>query len=302
MTRVSTAYLNTSLIRQMQESNAQVANTSYQISSGYKAQKLSEISGQASSLLSLKDLTKQSDIYIRNIETVDARLDASENALNNMQDLLVNASSLWTLARNENTAETRAALAPQAEGLLNSFYDIFQSEFDGRYLFSGQNASVSPISGTPSAQPFGGNPPSTTYYQGDSALAQIITGPGTSTSYGVAGDNPGFAELKQGLEALYYGLQNNSEVDIDGGIQLLEQAQRSISNMIGEVGGQKSNLQLQKDRYEQNQVFLQERIDNIDKIDVSEAITRFSQEQAAMEASMLVITQMTQVSLINFLN
>ena len=101
---------------------------------------------------------------------------------------------------------------------------------------------------------------------------------------------------------MYYGLQNNSEVDIDGGIELLEEAQRGVSNMIGEIGGQKGNLQLQKDRYEQNQVFLKERIDNIDKVDVSEAITRFSQQQASMEASMLVITQMTRISLLNFLN
>ena len=214
---------------------------------------------------------------------------------------MTEASSLWTLARNESTPETRAALAPKAEGLMNSFQNIFLTKFDGRYIFSGQDGGTPPTQDAPAASAYPGNPPPTDYYTGDTAKTTVITGPGTTAQYGVTGDNAGFANIKAGLEALWYGLENNSQTDIDGAITLLEQAQENINDMVGEVGGQQSSFTLQIERHTSNKTFLTERIDDIDKVDITEAMTVFTQQQAALEASMLALTRLSSLNLLDFI-
>lgn len=299
--RISTSFLNNSLVNNMQASNANLSKFSAQITSGNKTNDLSEIASQAGQLLSLKDVSKQSQVFIGNMQAATSRLQATEQSLNNLNDLMVQAASLYTQANNENSAETRATLAPTAEQLLESFYSITQTKFDGRYLFSGQDSSKSPLSGTPTATSFPGNPVPTTYYQGDSAKTSTITGPGTVETYGVLASNSGFANMKAGLEALWYGLENNSTTDIEAAISTLETAQVEISNMVGEVGGQTANFKGKIERLEANDTFLKERIDEIEKVDVTEAMTMFTQEQATLQASMAVLTRISSLSLLDFL-
>lgn len=301
MVRVSTANLHNTVLTQMQRSNEQINLTTYQISSGNKAQRLEQIANQSNQLLSLQELQSNSDIYVKSMETAKSRLSATENALNSLSDLMTEAASLWTLARNEQTPETRAALAPKAEGLMNSFQNIFLTKFDGRFIFSGQNGSTAPTNSTPAARAYPGNPAPTTYYTGDTAKTSVITGPGTTATYGVTGDDPAFADMKAGLEALWYGLLNDSTTDIDGGINLLEDAQKELNDVTGQVGGQQSGFTLQIDRHKSSKTFLTERIDEIDKVDITEAMTTFTQQQAALEASMLALTRLSSLNLLDFI-
>lgn len=299
--RVATNTIQTNLLKEMQQSNRQINDASYQISTGKRAQQLSDMAPDAAKLLSFQEAFNSSDIYIQNLETVGNRLEATESALNSMEDLMVEAAQLWTLARTENSAETRATIAPKAEGLLNNFYNLLNSEFEGRHLFSGQDAGTAPISGTPAAAVYGGNPPSTTYYNGDSAKANVITGPGTTDTYGLTGDELAFARIKQGLESLWYGLENDSDTDIDGAVTLLEQAREDVSDLVGQVGGEMANFQLLSDRHTETQNFIQEQMNELEQVDITEAMTQFTQYQASLEASMLVITRLNGLSLLDFI-
>ncbi len=302
MTRVATGFQATSILKQLQQTSSSMAESSYQISTGFKSKNLSGIADDANRLLDLRDLQRNGDIYTKNIETAQARLRSTESTLNGMVDLLVEASQLWTLGRTEQSPEARASLAPKAESLSNTFYNLMHTQFDGRYILSGQAGERPPLSTNLSATAYDpGNPNPTDYYNADSTRASVITGPGNATDYGLTGDADAFAKLKAGMEALWYGLENNSEADIDGAIGILESAQQEVSELLGQVGGELSNMTLVKDRHSTNNDILQERIDELNKVDIADAMTRFTQEQAAIQASMLVLTQLNQTSLLNFL-
>ncbi len=107
--------------------------------------------------------------------------------------------------------------------------------------------------------------------------------------------------MKAGLEALWYGLENNDVGNMDSAITALATAQEGMSGLLGQIGGQINNLDLQKTRHENNKIFIQERADNIEKVDISEALTQFSQEQATLQASMMVISRVNSLSLLDFL-
>lgn len=299
--RIATNFQFQTNVNRMQDLNASLNKSSYQISTGLEAQDYEDIATEVNELLNLQDQRILNQQYMSNIETAQSRLSATENAIQGMNDIILDAANVWTLGRSENTAETRANLAPTAEGLTEAFYTLFNTQFDGRYIFSGAAANQPPITASPTANTFPGNPAPTTYYNGDSQKLQVITAPSSSEDYGITGDNQAFADMKAGLEALWFGLENNSESDIDGAIDLLTQAQSGLSDILGEIGGQKSALEIVNDRHTNTNNFLTTRVDEIEKVDVAEAMTRFNQELASLEASMTVITQLNALSLVDFL-
>ena len=299
--RIATGFLNRQTLLSMQENNAALAKSTYQITSGLKAQKFSEISEDVTQLLNLQDLQLNNDQYVKNLNLVNSRLKSMESSLSNMSDILVQAANLYTLGRNENTAETRATLAPQAEGLAESFNSLFQTKYNGRYIFSGAAGERPPATVSPTANTAPGFPAPTAYYNGDTQLPQVVSATGIVEEYGVTGDHPAFANMKAGLEALWYGLENNSETDIDAAINYLNDAQTEISTLLGEVGGQQASFELLINNHENTNIFLQDRIDELEKADVAEATTKFSQQSAALQASMLVITRLSNLTILDYL-
>lgn len=299
--RVSTLTRHDTSINRIRDTNSRIAELSYQITSGFKGNRFEDYANESNQMLNLKDFTRSSNIYVDNIKTMTTRLEATEEALESMQNLALEAASLRTLANSETSPEARASMAPKAQGIAESFYNIFNSKFEGRYIFSGQRSEEPPTTVTATANPAVALPAPTTYYTGDTAKNQSIISPGTTETYGVTGDHPAFASFKAGIEALWFGLENDSDVDIQGAITLLEEAENQLNNLSGEVGGQINGLRLTQDRHQNAVLFTQERVDDLEKVDVSEALTEFEQVKTQLEASMLVITQTNQLSLLDFI-
>lgn len=302
MTRISTAYLAQQNISRIQKSNVELAKASYQLTSGYKAERYEEIAGDTNQLLNLVDLQNNNNTYIKNLQNSAAQLKAMENALQSLADSLIEAVNLATLGRNENEADVRATLAPKAEGIAQTFYNTINSKFEGRYLFSGQASEVQPLSAIPTGNPAPpAGPAPTAYYNGDTNKLQVVTGPGTNSDFGVTGDEQGFANMLSGLQALIFGLQNDSEVDLDGAIDRLNTAQTDISNMLGQIGGSLSGFQLISDRHDNVNTFMQDRIDELEKADITEVTIKFSQEEAALNAALSITGRILSISLLNYL-
>jgi flagellar hook-associated protein 3 FlgL len=301
MTRIATYYQNQNVLRTLQQASQGLALSSYQVSTGLKAQKISDFNADTNRVLTLRDVQDRTAVYLDNLTNAGNTVKATESALQQMTDLLADATSTATLGRNENSASTRAALAPKAQSLAESFYTLFKTQYNGTYLFSGSNGLSSPTNASAAATSFPGAPVPTTYYQGDSQLNTIMTGPGTTLNFGVLGNDPAFANLKAGMEALWQGLQTNNVTEIDNAVSALNQAKTGLATLLGQVGGQLNTVELVKDRHTTQQTFLKEQLDSLEKVDVSEAITRFSQQQATLEASSALITRINSLSLLDFL-
>lgn len=301
VTRVATYFQNQSTLRNLQQANEGIGLTSFQITTGLKSKNLSDIAEDANQLLTFKDVKSKTDVYLKNITSAKNTLEAAQGALQQMTDLLSDANNVATLGRNENSAATRAALAPKAQSLAESFYTLFKSEYNNKYLFSGSDGANPPLSISASATAFPGSPIPTTWYEGDSQLPSVVTGAGTTLQYGVLGNEEAFAKMKAGLEALWYGLQQNSITEIDSAITTLNSAKEELSGLLGNIGGQLNTADLVEDRQTTQKQFLTSQADSLEKADVSEALTQFSQQQATLQASMMIITRVNQISLLDYL-
>lgn len=299
--RIATFFQHQQNLTRLQQSTSNLNRISGQISSGFRAERLEEIADFSTQLFNLEELQKNNTIFIEGLAVADARLQTTENTLNSITDLLVETTRVATLGRNELSPEVRATIAPQVRGIADTFFQLFNTQFEGRFIFSGQASETQPITATLTGNPFPGDPPPTSYYTGDSERIQVVTGPGTSTTYGVTGNNVGFARIVAGLESLIFGLENNSLTDIDGAIDLVSQAQKDVSDILGQIGGEAAGFDLLRDRFESSNTFMNQRIDELSKISFTEASTRFTQEETALQASLSVTSRILQISLLNFL-
>ncbi len=299
--RVATFYQQQQNLARIQNTTSSLSTISYQVTSGFKAERYEDMAQEATQLFNLQEVRNNNDMFISGLEQADSRLVAMEDALNSMVDLLTEAANVYTLGRNELSPEVRATIAPKAQGLADTFVQLLNTQFEGRYLFSGQASNVEPLSAALTGNPFPGDPPPTTYYNGDSELQRVLTSPGVDTPYGVAGDNVGFARIVAGLESLIFGLENNSLTDLDGAIDLLNGAQEDVSNMLGDIGGDMAGFQQLKDRFENTNNFMDQRIAELREVDLAEASTLFAQEEAALNASLSVTSRILNLSLLNFL-
>lgn len=299
--RVATFFQQQQNLARIQQTTSSLSTLSFQATSGFKAQRFEDMAQEATQLFNLQEIRNNNDVFIGGLQQAEARLVASEDALNSIVDLLTEAANVYTLGRNELSPEVRATIAPKAQGLADTFVQLLNTQFEGRFLFSGQASNVPPISIALGANPFPGNPPPTTYYNGDTELQRVLTSPGIDTAYGVTGDNVGFARIVAGLESLIFGLQNDSLPDLDGAIDLLRNAQSDVSNMLGDIGGDMAGFQQLRDRFENTSNFMDQRIAELREADIAEVSTRFAQEEAALNASLSITSRILNLSLLNFL-
>lgn len=299
--RVATFFQHQQTLSRIQQSTSNLDRVSGQITSGFKADRFEDQADVSTQLFNLQELRASNESFVEGLKVADSRLRTQEDALNSMTDLLTEATRVSTLGRNELSPEVRATIAPQAQGLADTFFQLLNTKFEGKFVFSGQGSETPAISVSLTGNPDPGDPPPTTYYNGDGEPPQVVTGPGTSQGYGVTGDNLGFARLKAGLEALIFGLENDSEPDLDAAIDFIEQAQKDVSDMLGNIGGEMSGFELLRDRFEATNDFMTQRIDELSKVDLAEASTRFAQEENALNASLSVTSRILQLSLLNFL-
>jgi flagellar hook-associated protein 3 FlgL len=301
VSRIATAFQNQTTLRNLQASNAELSLTTYQISTGNKARVMSDVSGDASRILSLRDVHSRNKVYVEGMNNAENQLKSVEAALQSMTDLLEDAAQTATLGRNENSAATRATLAPKAKSLADTFYNLLNTQFQDRYVFSGQDGLNKPVSGVATATAFPGVPLPTTWYEGDTSQNSVITGANAELNYGVVGNDPALVKMKAGLESLWYGLQNNSIADMDSAITILKEARTDLSTALGAVGGQMNTINQISERTSTQNVFIKEQLDGLEKVDVAEAITLFGQQQTTLQASFQIIAQVNQLSLLNFL-
>ena len=103
------------------------------------------------------------------------------------------------------------------------------------------------------------------------------------------------------LIALRDALRSNVQTDIDAAINLVEEDRETLSNMHGRVGAQMRALEGRKERMQDNILATETLRSDIRDIDFAEAITRYENLQAALQANLMAGQYMNSVSLLDFL-
>ncbi len=228
-------------------------------------------------------------------QATESRVDSTLNYMQRIKELLIEGSN-DALSSND-----RANIATEVDGILEGLLQEGNSEFLGVYLFGGVETGSMPF--TPTRD--GDNRITAMTYNGSTSNRSIqISENSTTTEYGLTGAdlfNPSggsdiFGEiitLRDSLLAGSYPASTNAtnlEIGID----------QVIGTVINNTVSQKKLTNFQNNMNSLIQSGIN-RLDQIESLDMAEAISNLSSMEMAYQASLQMVGRMNQLSLINFI-
>lgn len=303
MNRISTyGQLNatlTSVLRQ--QSDMAVAQA--QSATGLKSATYQGLGADSARALNLEAQLARSLQYVAQGEVVTSRIETMYGAMTNMIDTLGSYQTLLSTAMSGDSAEI-AGLNYQSQTLLDTFVDSANARLAGRYLFSGDMTDAVPVhvSDPPYAPQTYPSTASTSYYQGDSAIATFQASDGKTITYGVTANEAGFEEA---IRALSLGANASEDpVDQDALTEAYDLVNAALDALLvtqTKLSAAASALEWEMDVQTDVQVRLEAMVSTVKEMDVAEALTRMEALQTQLEASYAAISRINEMNLFDYL-
>lgn len=305
MTRVSDSASHSLMLSSLNRSIGQTRDLQVQISTGKVGLEYTALGRDSQRLISLEAERARTDKFVDNNQVVGLRLTQMEAAVSQIFELasetrttLVNAGHFQNASELDLAGDMLAKLETVA-GLLNS-------EQNGRALFGGARTDASPVDITllPADGDFAADTADAFYYKGDDQVLRHRASDTLSIDYGVTASEPGFERLIRGLKIAQTVDTSDPEAArqrVDRALDLINEAIDMLPDIRGRIGGSQAVLEKESVRMEDFRLALDESVGDLENVDLAEAISRLSEQEAQMQAALAALARLRQVTLTAFL-
>lgn len=269
-----------------------------QIGSGKVTDRFQDIAPDVERLIDVKLVLQQNQQFQENITFTDQKLVAMESAVSGLFDLATRAQVL-AVQRTSDPSGTPGLVAPEFENLLEQATAFLNDDMDGHYLFGGSQTARKPVELDPAFTAFGSA--DSTYYQGDGLILSTRVDIDVEITTTMSADLEGFRELIGGLRGLINGDTLDDEVVLENSLGLVHESLTKIADYQAELGIRQAQLDRVDQGHADAEIYLGNRISEIEDVDITEAITRLAEDQVLLEAAMATIARMNQLNLVDFL-
>lgn len=269
-----------------------------QLGSGKFASAFADIAPDAERLLAAKSSLGAAGAYIKNNDLVNARLSVMESSIEQIFDLGTRARTLL-VQRLSDGAGVPGVIEPEAQLMLEQAVAALNVDLDGRHLFAGSRTDTPPVVLDPAFVNFGNA--DDTYYQGDDVELTARADDDIAFTYGMTADREGFQELIGGLRTVIESDAIDDEAQLENALDLIDGAMAKIADYRGELGASQARLDDINEIHRDAELFLQQTISEVEDVDITEAVTRLTQQQIVIESAMATIGRLSQLSLADFL-
>jgi flagellar hook-associated protein 3 FlgL len=277
---------------------ARMRETQAQLGSGKRADRFRDIAAEADRLLSAKDVLRRNERYVHNNNIVDARLEVMEDATSSLIEIGDRLRTLL-IQRLNSASAVPETLAVEAEQLLEEAVNQLNTSFAGRHLFAGSRTDAAPVALDPAFADFG--QPDDTYYRGDEVVLSVRADDDVEIGYGVTADAQGFRQL---IGALRGAIEADRSLDdglLEESLGLANRALGDIEDRRSEIGARRGMLERANTAHEDARLLLQSVVGGVEDVDLAEAVTRLAQHQVALQAAMMTLSRLQDLSLANYL-
>ena len=303
--RVSSAAQHELIMSNIRTLQSRVNTSMIQASSGKVAAQYSGIAPDAKRLVGLEATHAQLTQYTANNLIVDQRLQSMETNTGQILDIASQLKSLLVQAGSTGNAQNMG-LDINAQTLLDQVGALLNVQLDGRYLFAGSATDTAPVDLTALAAPPATYPSTadTSYYQGDSVTLSTKAGPELDINYGIRADEGGFEKLIRALKLVSTAVlsPNPDTTRLNEALDVVNQAIQDIPRITARIGAARAGLDTANAAHDEALLYAEQNISDISNVDVTEAITRLSADQTNLQASYATIAQLSNLSLLDFLN
>lgn len=284
------------LLGNLQRSRLQMLTSQEQISSQKRVTNPSDDPSAFGQIVLDKSALSQTTQWVRNINFGTSRVNAADQALGQVQNLITRVRELTIQASSDTTsAEGRQSIAKEVRQLQRQLVQLGNTEVAGQAIFGGTKTDV---------QAFTISSGDTVVYQGNNETQSIAVGENQTVQILVPGSSiftGATTNIFDSLRDLLTALESNDRVGIQAGLGGLDLATAQISDAQGTIGALANRLQVTHDALDTATLTITQSISDNQDADLATAITQLRLQEVAVQAASETFTKIFDSSLINYL-
>jgi flagellar hook-associated protein 3 FlgL len=313
--RITNNMVSDRVIADLQARYAQMANTQLQISTGRRVNQPSD-----DPIAAAQERLRQSELSgiqasQTSVTSTQSWLAQTETSLTEVQKVLSRANELaLTGATGTMSQDNRNAIAAEIDQLITAAKESLNAKVGGDYIFSGTRSDTAPYA-TATGDAYQGDTGAVLRDAGAGVALQnnpsfVALGGATEplTAQAVLGNGSasGDGRVLDALTQLAAHLRGGTTADLQAiqttDLQALKANQTAVSTAISAVGAMDNRATAAAQRLQDLEDGAETSIDDLTGVDMAKAITDYSAQSAAYQASLKVGAQIIQPSLLQFLS
>jgi flagellar hook-associated protein 3 FlgL len=321
--RITSQMVGNTTVSTIESDLNQLSQTQEQLSTGFQINQPSDNPYGAALAISLNGQVAAYGAYQSNVSQGTAWVESASTSLESIQQATQTVRSL--VVEGANGTMSSNDLQDAAQEVMQYMAQIKQSadaQYNGSYIFSGDNVSAEPWQPTATAA----DPPGEDTYAGNQNAISYAIGPSTQIKvnanlYSVMGngDTGGTAAASSGggavnadgsggllatLRSIYNdmtGTAGGTQNDLQNQLKNLDTNISSLEGIQASVGATQDSLQMASTRLTALSTSAQTDAGDVQDTDMAKATVAFSTEQAGYQAALQSAADIIQTSLLNFL-
>lgn len=280
--------------------------TQEQISSGRTINQPSDNPSELGDILELESELGQVNQTSTNLSNVTSEVNTAESALQSATQVLDQVTSLGEQGASSTTSPTElTGLSQQVEQALSELVSLSQTQYDGQYVFSGDDTSqpsyqldLSSATGVDQLT----TAPSTRLIQDASGVTFAVS----QTAQQIFDDqnpdgSPATDNVFAAVNNLRLALANNDQTGVQNALSSLQLAQNHLSESLQFYGGVQDQLSNATDVAQKFQLQYQTALSNQTATNMATAAVSLTQEQTSMQASLQAEASLPKTTLFDLL-
>ncbi len=307
MTRVSSFGNQQVMLSSLLNNQSRVVQSQMQITTGKKEESYSGLASEVSTLLGAKTVFSQTQGYLRASTYADRFLQTNDIQLGSM---VTNAQEIRDTMLEAIAQEETFALDELLSSAYATMVSALNTSIGGVYVFSGGRTDIAPVVGD-NISDLVAAANVADIFSNDQRPPLARVGENTVVEYGMLADEVGqqvfqvfkdIAEYSAGPFGPLSGKLNEAQLTfLKAELINMDAAIEDLQVLVARNGTRQNNVENIIKEHENQEVFLEVFIADIEDVNVAEAITRMNNDQIALEASYRITSELTKLSLLDFL-
>jgi flagellar hook-associated protein 3 FlgL len=305
MDRVSTASGYNSVLVSLLQAEANQNTAQQQVTTGKVADDLEGYASSADALTASKSLSSRITTQIANAATLSDQLSAQNQALTSVASAAQGATSAITEAIATGDATT---LMASLQSQFSTAVDALNTQYNGRYLFSGGEVDTQPVAASTLSDLSGGV--AAVFKNGPTAQVSRLDDNTTTTTGMLASTvgTPLFTAL-QSIEAYSNGpngplngpLTTTQTAFLEGVVSTFDSAETAANDAVSANGVVQDQVTAAQAELQARSTTLTNAIGDITNADAAVAASNLTLAQTAVQTSAQVFSTLTSTNLISLL-
>jgi flagellar hook-associated protein 3 FlgL len=277
----------------LQLDKQQMAQAQNQVTSGLKYSSFADDPLAQSTVMQTSTQLNALTQYQRNVDDATSRASTEDSVLQNITDVLTRATAIATQQGSAtSSASDRLSAKAEVDNLLATAVAAGNTQYEGTYLFGGDNATTAPLSTT---SPFYTGATPTGSHTTQIAPGQLFKSNHNATELLLT---PG---TLQALKDLSTALGNNDQAGIGTALTSITNAQNATQALVGDLGARENQLQVTSANITALQSSLNSFRTSLSGIDAETAATNLVTRQTAYQTAMLATSRVLGMTLADYL-